>query len=207
MPPIEVIEILSKNGTASIALVREFLKRQLIAEKQEIDSVRAALANRTPTADSDDHPLRSTGSSSHRFVPDRICEEAERDPGALGSEGAARVPSHALFGVRGPARPARSALHVSPLVPSKVSGFEPSKARCLSHTSSSTCTRRCFGENESQCPNCARTHGVIREIRKNNEQLANRHDLFLSEVAESDDSFATVASAFGRGWMSLTSAK
>jgi len=39
MPPVEVIEILSKNGTASIGLVREFLKKQLMAEKQEIDSV------------------------------------------------------------------------------------------------------------------------------------------------------------------------
>lgn len=41
MPPIEVVEILSKNGTASIGLVREFLKKQLLAEKQEIDSVRS----------------------------------------------------------------------------------------------------------------------------------------------------------------------
>lgn len=64
----------------------------------------------------------------------------------------------------------------------------------------------CLGENESQCPNCARTHGVVREIRKNNEQLAGRHDLFLSEVAESEDSFATVASAYGRGWMALANA-
>ena len=39
MPPVEVIEVLSKNGTASIGLVREFLKKQLMAEKQEIDSV------------------------------------------------------------------------------------------------------------------------------------------------------------------------
>ena len=59
----------------------------------------------------------------------------------------------------------------------------------------------CLGENESQCPNCARTHGVIREIRSNNEQLAGQHDTFVQEMAESDDPFATVANAFSRGWL------
>jgi hypothetical protein len=63
--------------------------------------------------------------------------------------------------------------------------------------------RRCLGENESQCPNCARTHGVVREIRKNNEQFAGRHDLFLAEVAESEDGFGTVAAAFSKGVMGL----
>lgn len=40
MPPIAVVQILSTNGTASIGLVREYLKRQLMAERAEIDSVR-----------------------------------------------------------------------------------------------------------------------------------------------------------------------
>lgn len=43
MPPIAVVQILSSNGTASIGLVRDYLKRQLLAEKQEIDSVRRFL--------------------------------------------------------------------------------------------------------------------------------------------------------------------
>jgi len=40
---------------------------------------------------------------------------------------------------------------------------------------------------------------MIREIRRNNEQLADQHDLFLSEVKE--NGFNAVASAFGRGAM------
>lgn len=36
---------------------------------------------------------------------------------------------------------------------------------------------RCLGEQENECPSCARSHGVIREIRANNEELASRHDL------------------------------
>lgn len=42
LPPIAVVQILSTNGTASIGLVRGYLRKQLTAEKQEIDSVRSA---------------------------------------------------------------------------------------------------------------------------------------------------------------------
>lgn len=56
---------------------------------------------------------------------------------------------------------------------------------------------RCLADNEAECPNCAREHGVIREIRINNARLADQHDVFLSEVQEGG--FEVVAAAFGRG--------
>jgi len=59
------------------------------------------------------------------------------------------------------------------------------------------CFYRCIAENETECPACAREHGVIREIRHNNEKLADQHDVFLSEVQE--HGFEAVASAYGRG--------
>lgn len=62
---------------------------------------------------------------------------------------------------------------------------------------------RCLPENESQCPNCARSHGVIREIRKNNEQFAGRHDLFLSDVRESEDGYKAITAAYGKGLMAF----
>ena len=40
-------------------------------------------------------------------------------------------------------------------------------------------------------------HGVIQEIRRNNERLADKHDLFLADVKE--NGFHAVATAFGRG--------
>ena len=58
---------------------------------------------------------------------------------------------------------------------------------------------RCVPDNERECPICARDHAMIREIRRNNEQLADQHELFLSEVKEYG--FNAVASAFGRGAM------
>jgi hypothetical protein len=56
---------------------------------------------------------------------------------------------------------------------------------------------RCLAENETECPNCAREYGVIREIRINNARLADQHDVFLSEVHEGG--FEAIAAAFGRG--------
>ena len=56
---------------------------------------------------------------------------------------------------------------------------------------------RCLANNETECPMCAREHAVIRDIRRNNERLADQHDVFISEVQ--DGGFRAVAAAFGRG--------
>ena len=64
-----------------------------------------------------------------------------------------------------------------------------------------TLTFRCLPENETECPACAREHGVIREIRRNNERLADQHDVFLSEVVEGG--FDAIASGFSRGVLNM----
>jgi hypothetical protein len=63
-------------------------------------------------------------------------------------------------------------------------------------------TLRCLADHETECPNCAREHGVIREIRRNNERLADQHELFLSEVQE--NGFTAVAAGFSRGVLNMT---
>ncbi|BGP05132.1 Vacuolar protein sorting-associated protein 11 [Rhodotorula toruloides] len=160
MPPIAVVQILSSNGTASIGLVREYLKRQLLAEKQEIESDQALIASyRTESAKKRKEIQELSDPNVPRVFQVTRCS-------ACG--GQLDVPATHFM--------CRHSYH-----------------------------QRCLGENETQCPNCARTHGVIREIRKNNEQLAGRHDLFVQEVGDSEDPFATVANAFARGWMGTTS--
>ncbi|KAI6030894.1 hypothetical protein F5J12DRAFT_903240 [Pisolithus orientalis] len=59
--------------------------------------------------------------------------------------------------------------------------------------------QRCLLGSEATCPLCERQHGVIQEIRRNNERLADQHELFFSEVRE--NGFRAVASGFGRGWL------
>ncbi|KAF8551497.1 hypothetical protein OG21DRAFT_1499077 [Imleria badia] len=61
--------------------------------------------------------------------------------------------------------------------------------------------QRCLFENDTACPLCAHQHGVIQEIRRNNERLADQHELFLAEVKESG--FRAVAGGFGRGWLGI----
>jgi len=61
---------------------------------------------------------------------------------------------------------------------------------------------RCIAENETECPSCAREHGVIREIRLNHEKLANQHDVFVSDVQ--DNGFEAVACAFSRGLLNAS---
>jgi hypothetical protein len=57
--------------------------------------------------------------------------------------------------------------------------------------------RRCLGDHDTECPLCVRAHGVIQEIRRDNERLADQHDLFLADVKE--NGFRAVATAFSRG--------
>ena len=60
---------------------------------------------------------------------------------------------------------------------------------------------RCLGEHDNECPRCARTHGITREIRRNNERLACQHEVFLAEVHEGG--FAAVAAGFSRGILNM----
>ncbi|KAM0747362.1 hypothetical protein T439DRAFT_344059 [Meredithblackwellia eburnea MCA 4105] len=158
MPPIAVVQILSTNGTASVGLVREYLKKQLSREKQEIESDRSLIESyRTESAKKRKEIQELSDPNVPRIFQVTRCS-------ACG--GQLDLPAVHFM--------CRHSYH-----------------------------QRCLGENESQCPNCAKTHGVIREIRAANEALAGRHDLFVEEVRESEDGFATVAASFGKGLMSL----
>jgi len=61
---------------------------------------------------------------------------------------------------------------------------------------------RCLADQDTECPNGAREHGVIREIRRSNERTVDQHDIFLSDVQR--DGFAAVASAFSRGVLNMS---
>ncbi|PCH37664.1 vacuolar membrane protein [Wolfiporia cocos MD-104 SS10] len=65
--------------------------------------------------------------------------------------------------------------------------------------------QRCLGEHETECSQCARTHDVIRELRRTNLRLADAHDVFLQEVR--DGGFAALAAGFGRGALSMSVAR
>ncbi|KAF8839363.1 hypothetical protein BDN67DRAFT_776266 [Paxillus ammoniavirescens] len=62
---------------------------------------------------------------------------------------------------------------------------------------------RCLLENETACPLCTHQHGVIQEIRRNNQRLADQHDSFLADVDE--NGFRAIAGGSGRGWLGVGS--
>ena len=62
--------------------------------------------------------------------------------------------------------------------------------------------QRCLSDSDPECILCAQQHTMVQEIRRNQTRLADRHDIFLNEVHDSDDGFAVVAGAFGRGLFS-----
>ncbi|KAG5641397.1 hypothetical protein DXG03_005350 [Asterophora parasitica] len=136
LPPLGVVQVLSRNGVASIGLVKEWLMARIKESRIEIRNDQELI-----------NSYRLETAAKLKQVEDLTDSEHPR------------------------------VFHVT---------------RCSA----------CLAENETECPNCAREHSVIREIRKNNERLADQHDVFISEVQEGG--FEAVAVAFGRGVLSMT---
>ena len=55
---------------------------------------------------------------------------------------------------------------------------------------------RCLGDQDTECPLCVQAHGVIQEIRRNDERLADQHNRFLGDAKE--NGFRAVTAVFGR---------
>ncbi|CAK7197982.1 Vacuolar protein sorting-associated protein 11 [Sporothrix eucalyptigena] len=53
----------------------------------------------------------------------------------------------------------------------------------------------------AECPLCAQDNSTVRAIRRQQEEYATRHDLFKTELGNSEDRFGTVADWFQRGVM------
>ncbi|KAE9408738.1 hypothetical protein BT96DRAFT_970615 [Gymnopus androsaceus JB14] len=137
MPPLGIIQVLSRNNVASVGLVKEWLIDRIKQERGEIQADQEWI-------------------SSYRMETTEKLKQVQElsDP-----EHPKSLSRYSLFNL------------------------------CYH--------QRCLMDNDTECPNCAREHGVIREIRRNNEQLADQHDLFVSEVQEGG--FKALANAFSRG--------
>ncbi|GAW08826.1 vacuolar membrane protein [Lentinula edodes] len=152
MPPLGIIQVLSRNDVASVGLVKEWLIERITQERGEIQADREWV-------------------SSYRM------------------ETAAKL--NQVQELSDPEHP--KVFHVTRCSTCGGQLDLPSIHFMCNHSYH----QRCLPDNETECPNCAREHGVIREIRRNNEQLADQHDLFVSEVQEGG--FKALANAFSRG--------
>ncbi|PPQ73707.1 hypothetical protein CVT24_007262, partial [Panaeolus cyanescens] len=152
IPPLGVVQVLSRNGVASVGLIKEWLIKRITESRAEIQN---------------DQELTKSYRLETAARLKQVEELTDTD-----------VPS---------------VIHVTRCTTCMGQLDLPKLHFMCGHSYH----QRCIAENETECPACAREHGVIREIRQNNERLANQHDVFISEVE--DSGFEAIASAYGRG--------
>ena len=58
-------------------------------------------------------------------------------------------------------------------------------------------------DQQLECPQCAAQNTAIRAIKRTQEDLANRHDVFKAELRDSSEKFKTVTDFFAKGVMSV----
>ncbi|TFK62496.1 hypothetical protein BDN72DRAFT_964507 [Pluteus cervinus] len=156
LPPLGVIQVLSRNGVASVGLVKEWLMKRIKTAREEIQTDQELTNSyRKETATKLQQVADLSDTEHPRVFNATRCS-------ACG--GQLDLPS-------------------------------------IHFMCNHSYHQRCLADNETECPNCIREHGVIQEIRRNNERLADQHEVFLSEVQEGG--FEAVASAFSRGALSL----
>ncbi|KAI3602873.1 vacuolar membrane protein [Moniliophthora roreri] len=152
LPPLGVVQILSRNNVASVGLVKEWLIQRIKQEREEIQTDQEWMNSyRMETAEKRKQVEELSNPEHPKSFTVTRCSQCK---GQLDLPSIHFMCNHSYH-------------------------------------------QRCLPDNDTECPNCAREHGVIREIRRNNEQLASQHDVFLSEVKEGG--FKAVADAFSRG--------
>jgi vacuolar protein sorting-associated protein 11 len=195
MPPLIVVQVLSRNEVASVGLVKDWLLARIRTAREEVHTVCWFFCVLLRLNDDDDDVFfwrvqdeQLTASYRDETVKKlkQVEELSDSDHPRLFHAtqcsqcgGPLDLPSIHFM--------CNHSFHQRSVFHSPLSPF-PSFAYWYS---------RCLGDHDTECPLCVRAHGVIQEIRRNNERLADQHDLFLAEVKE--NGFRAVAAAFGRG--------
>lgn len=154
LSPLEMVQLLSKKGVASVGLLRDHLMRALDAQRNDINTN----AKLTQTYREETREKQEDIDALQNLDQPRIFQQSK----CSSCGGNLDLPSVHFM--------CKHSFH-----------------------------SRCLGEGENECPLCAQSHGVILEIRKNNIQFGQRHDLFINEVEEAEDGFDVVASMFSKG--------
>ncbi|ODN93457.1 vacuolar membrane protein [Cryptococcus wingfieldii CBS 7118] len=154
MPPLAVVQVLSRNGVVSVGNMKDWLKGKVEDNEAEIESDKQLYDSyRADTAVKRKAMLDRTNPSQPEVFQVTKCASCG---------GQLDLPSVHFM--------CKHSYH-----------------------------QRCLPDSDPECPLCARQHSVIKEIRRNQLRLADRHDLFLEEVHSAEDGFGVVADAYGRG--------
>ena len=168
LPPLAVVQLLSRNGVASVGNVKEWLKTKVEETRQDVESDKLLVESyRSETLEKEKELVQLADPSAPEVFQVTRCA-------ACGTQ--LDLPSVHFM--------CKHSYH------QRYAFFSTSEA-----------DYRCLSDSEPECIICARQHSIVREVRRGQTRLADRHDLFLSEVHEADDGFSVIAGAFGRGIM------
>ena len=208
LPPLGVVQVLSRNEVASVGLVKEWLLARIRTAREEVHTVRFVLMRVLRPrmmltffiyfllcvrvrVHVQDEQLTASYRLETATKLKQVEELSDPDqprlfhaPQCSQCGGPLDLPSIHFM--------CKHSFHQRSATPlSATRTFLPFSLGLL------FLSRRCLGDHDTECPLCVRAHGVIQEIRRNNERLADKHDLFLADVKE--NGFRAVAAAFGRG--------
>lgn len=154
MPPLSVVQLLSRNGVASVGTVKDWLRSKVEETQQEIEADKTLVQSyRSETATKEKQIAELTNTRQPEVFQVTQCAACG---GQLDLPAVHFMCKHSYH-------------------------------------------QRCLSDSDPECILCSQQHAMVREIRRNQTRLADRHDLFLGEVHDADDGFAVVAGAFGRG--------
>ncbi|PKC62550.1 vacuolar protein sorting protein VPS11 [Rhizophagus irregularis] len=63
--------------------------------------------------------------------------------------------------------------------------------------------QRCLPDSDRECPQCAVQHRMISEIRRAQEENAEKHELFFEQLKEAEDGFSVIADYFSKNTMAF----
>ncbi|KAG8882014.1 hypothetical protein FRB97_008788 [Tulasnella sp. 331] len=151
IPPLGIVQVLSRNDVASVGLVKEWLMRRISESRDEIAADKKVIdAYRTETKAKLQEVADLSDPNNPRIFHVTRCSSCS---GPLDLPAVHFMCKHSYH-------------------------------------------QRCLQEHETECPNCARAHGLVKEIRRDNAMFAAQQDLFLANVKETG--FEAIAGGFGK---------
>ena len=117
VPPLGVVQVLSRNEVASVGLVKEWLLARIRTAREEVHTVRLVLLWCVMSEDGDAHTffllLRAfSGRAVDRVISARDCHQTQTSRGTLGHRPTPPIPVHAVLAVRWATGPPQRPLYV-----------------------------------------------------------------------------------------------
>ncbi|KAK9694802.1 Vacuolar protein sorting-associated protein 11 [Basidiobolus ranarum] len=157
LPPLQVVQALSRNSVATVGVVKDYISRRIEAEKKQCEDDSKLIQSYRAETEKKRQEIEDLQTNARIFQMTK-CSSCG---------GGLDLPAvHYLC---------RHSYH-----------------------------QRCLNEYEKDCPKCAIDNRMVLEIKRSQEENADKHELFLAQLEDADDGFEVIADYFSRNTMSFT---